>query len=83
MVAVARRYHVSPTQVAEWNDIGATSMLKAGQQIVLHLPVRAAAARSPIRATAHPQIRSAAKPAAKGPVKPAPHKPAIQQKKRS
>jgi membrane-bound lytic murein transglycosylase D len=82
VVAVARRYHVTPAQVAEWNGIGASSLLKAGQQLVLHLPVRAAA-RSPIRATAHPQIRSAAKPAAKGPVKPAPHKPAIQQKKRS
>jgi membrane-bound lytic murein transglycosylase D len=82
VAAVARRYHVTPAQVAEWNDLGATSLLKTGQQVVLHLPMRAAA-RSPVRATAHVQVRTAAKTSAKGPVKPAAHKPAIQQKKRS
>jgi membrane-bound lytic murein transglycosylase D len=83
VAAIARRYKLNPEQVAEWNNLGATSALKAGQQVVLHLPVRAAA-RSPIRATAHhPPVRAAAKPAAKAPAKPAPRKPAIQQQKRS
>ncbi|MDB5859133.1 MAG: peptidoglycan lytic transglycosylase, Glycoside Hydrolase Family 23-like protein [Ramlibacter sp.] len=81
VAAIAHRYKVSPDQVAEWNNIGATSLLKAGQQVVLHLPVRAAA-RSPLRATAHAPVRAAARSGAKAPAKPAPRKPAIQQQKR-
>jgi len=80
VVAIARRYKVSPEQVAEWNNLGTASVLKAGQQVVLHLPVRAA--RSPIRATSHAPMRASARAGARGPVKPAPRKPVIQQKKR-
>jgi membrane-bound lytic murein transglycosylase D len=79
VAAIARRYRVSPAQVADWNNIGAGSLLKAGQQVVLHLPVRAA--RAPVRATAHAPVRAGVKSAAK-PGKPGPRKPAIQQQKR-
>jgi membrane-bound lytic murein transglycosylase D len=77
VVAIARRYRVSPAQVAEWNNIGAASLLKVGQQVVLHLPVRA-----PMRASVRAPVRAAAKAGAKAPGKPAPRKPVIQQKKR-
>lgn len=39
--SLARRYKLSAVQVAEWNDLGVNAALKAGQQVVLHLPVRA------------------------------------------
>jgi membrane-bound lytic murein transglycosylase D len=86
VAGIARRYKVSAAQVAEWNNIGATSALKAGQQVVLHLPVRAAArsaAHAPVRASARGGVvRTAAKSGARTPGKPGPRKPAIQQQKR-
>ncbi|MCG2593264.1 transglycosylase SLT domain-containing protein [Ramlibacter sp. XY19] len=75
IAAIARRYKVTPAQVADWNNIGATSALKAGQQIVLHLPVRAAA-KAPVKASAHGAAPH------KAPAKAAGHKPAIQKQKR-
>ena len=44
VASVARRYKVSPAQVADWNDIKASAAFKVGQQVVMFLPVRAAAA---------------------------------------
>jgi membrane-bound lytic murein transglycosylase D len=73
IATIAHRYKVTPAQVADWNSIGATSALKAGQQIVLHLPLRAA--RAPTKASAHGAL-------AKGPSKPAARKTAIQKQKR-
>jgi membrane-bound lytic murein transglycosylase D len=37
---LARRYGVSPTNVAEWNGMSASAAFKAGQQVVMFLPVR-------------------------------------------
>ncbi len=66
VTALARRYRLNPVQVAEWNDLGVNSALKAGQQIVLHLPVRPAAARAAgkkgARNVAPAPRRAAAKP---------------------
>ena len=42
ITTVARRYKLTPSQVAEWNSLGATSVLKAGQQVVVYLPMRMA-----------------------------------------
>jgi membrane-bound lytic murein transglycosylase D len=71
VASIARRYKVSASQVAEWNDLAATAVFQAGQQVVLFLPARAAAARS---ATKSAVRASAGKPAIKattrrGPVK--------------
>ncbi len=40
---VADRYKLSASQVADWNDVGAKAAFKVGQQVVLYLPMRAAA----------------------------------------
>ncbi|MGV3492589.1 MAG: transglycosylase SLT domain-containing protein [Ramlibacter sp.] len=44
VTSIARRYRVAPAQVAGWNDVSTSATFKAGQQVVLHLPVRAARA---------------------------------------
>ena len=41
---IAQRYRVTAAQVADWNDVGAKAAFKAGQQVVLYLPVRVGAA---------------------------------------
>lgn len=56
VAAIARRYKVSPEQVAEWNSVGAATVFKAGQQVILHLPVRAQA-RPPVRGKAAPKAQ--------------------------
>lgn len=38
MNAIAQRYRVTTTQLANWNELSATSSLKAGQSLVLFLP---------------------------------------------
>lgn len=52
VASIARRYKLSPVQVADWNDVGVQAVFKAGQQVVLHLPVRAS--RGPVRASRGP-----------------------------
>jgi membrane-bound lytic murein transglycosylase D len=47
VASVARRYKLSPAQVAEWNNVGASASFKAGQQVVVYLPLRAARAAAP------------------------------------
>jgi membrane-bound lytic murein transglycosylase D len=77
--SIAQRYRLSAAQVAEWNDVGATAAFRAGQQVVLHLPVRAAA-RAPVRAAVSKGVvRTSA------PVKAVPRKaaaPVVKQKRR-
>ncbi|HEY8356469.1 MAG TPA: LysM domain-containing protein, partial [Ramlibacter sp.] len=90
VAAIARRHNVSVGEVADWNDIAASAVFKAGQAVVLHLPVRAAAAAATVRAAA-PAARAAA-PSARTPVRAAApvrsvtrapvRKPDIVQKKR-
>jgi len=48
VASIARRYKLNPTQVAEWNQLGATASFKPGQRVVLFLPVRTSA-RVPAR----------------------------------
>ncbi len=66
VASIARRYRLSAAQVAGWNNVGATAAFKAGQQIVVYLPVRAA----------RPAARG------KPPVRPAPRAAQIQRSKR-
>ena len=68
VTSIARRYHVLPAQVAEWNDLAVSSVFKPGQRVVLHLPVRARAAAAP-RARNSGAKRVAPAPRAKAVVK--------------
>src|SRR6185312_8619448 len=65
VASVARRWHVSPTQVATWNHVSASGKFAAGSTAVLFLPRSTSLARAP----SHPATRVAAKgkaaPAAK------------------
>lgn len=63
VASIARRYRLSASQVADWNNVGISTSFRAGQQVVLHLPVRA---RGPVRAVA-----KGARPAARAGVRPA------------
>ncbi|MDP9902089.1 transglycosylase SLT domain-containing protein [Variovorax ginsengisoli] len=44
--SIARRFRVSPANVAEWNDVKANHAFPRGLDVVVYLPVRAAAAAS-------------------------------------
>jgi membrane-bound lytic murein transglycosylase D len=69
--SIARRYRLAAAQVAEWNDVGATAAFRAGQQVVVFLPLRPATAVPNAGATkAVPQgpragARAGTRPAAK------------------
>ncbi len=43
VVSIARRYKLAATSIADWNDVRANAAFKLGQQVVVYLPVRAAA----------------------------------------
>jgi membrane-bound lytic murein transglycosylase D len=60
--SIARKYHSSPGQVAQWNKVAANASFKAGQQVVLFLPVtqkRAAPAARNNNRKAPPPARAA------------------------
>lgn len=69
VASLARRYKLSAAQVAQWNGTSSNAALKAGQSVVVYLPVRAVAkaqgssrvaAKAPRKAKA--VARSAGKP---------------------
>jgi len=65
VASIARHYKVKPGDVADWNDLKATSHFKPGEAIVLYLPVRTQAAQHRTRSTAHTATHgTAAKPRA-------------------
>jgi len=72
VASIAHRYHLAPTQVADWNDVGASAAFKAGQHVVLYLPLRggARAGHAIVRTSAGPRHgtgrRAAAAPAKHG-----------------
>ena len=49
VASIARRYGLNPQEVAGWNSVAATAAFKAGQQVVVFLPVRAHAGRATVR----------------------------------
>jgi membrane-bound lytic murein transglycosylase D len=57
LTRLARRHGLNPTQVANWNGLGVTSALKAGQRLTLYLPARA----KPAVATGSPRKKPVAK----------------------
>jgi membrane-bound lytic murein transglycosylase D len=72
VASVAKRYRVSPVLVAEWNNVAVNAPFRAGQQVVVFVPVRGkAVARKPApragaRNTAKPIAhRASVKPAVK------------------
>ena len=42
VASLAQRYQLSAASIADWNGIKPSASFKAGQQVVLHLPLRAA-----------------------------------------
>jgi membrane-bound lytic murein transglycosylase D len=68
VATVARRYRVSPVQVAEWNNVAVNAAFRAGQQVVVFVPVRTRAVahkvgpRAAARATAHRAPAKSVKP---------------------
>jgi membrane-bound lytic murein transglycosylase D len=68
ITSLAKRYKVSARQLADWNDLAPTTALHAGQQVVLYVPVRAAA-RSGGKASSRKVSASAKKPVMKAKAK--------------
>ena len=69
VTAVARRFRVTPAQIAAWNNLGGKDALKPGQTLVLMLPepagrhLAAASAKVKAQPAAQPAVRAAARPA--------------------
>ena len=55
VASIAQRYKVKAADVADWNDLKLTGKFKAGEKVVMYLPVRL---------TAIAQARTGARPAA-------------------
>jgi membrane-bound lytic murein transglycosylase D len=71
VAAVAQRYRVSASQVAQWNRVGLRSRFKAGQTIVVYVPQARGIARGPVRAKASAAQSSRVAAKARGVKKPA------------
>ena len=67
VAALAKRYGQSAESVAGWNRMSASASLKAGQHLVVYLPVKARTARV---LTAHSRTRSDVKTVARAPSRP-------------
>ena len=46
VASLAKRFRVSPTSLAEWNQVSANASFKVGQKVVLYLPGKAFAAKT-------------------------------------
>ena len=64
VASVARRWHVSTTQVAEWNKVSASGKFAAGSTAVLFLPRSTSLARAPSHA-GNARVAAKAAPAGK------------------
>ena len=71
VASVARRWHVSTTQVAEWNKVSASGKFAAGSTAVLFLPRSTSLARAPSHA-GNARVAAKAAPASKTVVAKAP-----------
>ncbi|MCC2676205.1 MAG: peptidoglycan lytic transglycosylase, Glycoside Hydrolase Family 23-like protein [Ramlibacter sp.] len=78
VATIARRYKVSPAQVADWNDVSSGASFKPGQQVVLHVPARATPrmavkvpSKAVIKASTTRAVPQRAKATAKAPARPA------------
>jgi len=52
VASIARRYRVSPAQVAEWNDVGASATFKPGQTILVYTAAHVSSGKHAKRAAA-------------------------------
>ncbi len=61
VASLAKRYGLSPANVAEWNNSGVASGFKLGQQVVVYLPLKMKTPRTaaPTKSTVKPIVRSA------------------------
>jgi membrane-bound lytic murein transglycosylase D len=67
VASIARRYKLAAASVADWNDVRATAAFKAGQQVVVYLPVRQASqARGTVARAGTAAKRPAAAPSRRG-----------------
>ena len=64
--SIAKRYRVSADNVADWNDVKASAAFKAGQQVVVYLPVRMGKGPSASRSTSRMAGEKAPAPTRKG-----------------
>lgn len=46
--SIARRYHVSPSQVAQWNDVGTGAKFAPGQTVVLYVAPKGQRGAAPV-----------------------------------
>jgi membrane-bound lytic murein transglycosylase D len=53
VASVARRYRLDVAEVAKWNEVGTAAAFKAGQAVVVYLPVRPA-----VRAAGHGKVKA-------------------------
>ena len=60
VASIAKRYGVSASNVADWNDIKVNAGFKTGQQVVLYLPVRLTKTRASAPGAERSQDKSAA-----------------------
>jgi membrane-bound lytic murein transglycosylase D len=66
VATIAKRYRLSPAQVGEWNNVGATAAFAAGQSVVVYLPVRTGVRASGRVSAKSAGARSAGRKAAPG-----------------
>ena len=67
VASIAQRYKVSASSVADWNDMKLGAAFKTGQQVVLHLPMRASAGhQGTARKVAHASSKEASRPQKRG-----------------
>jgi membrane-bound lytic murein transglycosylase D len=84
VASVARRYRLSPAQVAQWNDVGTGASFAPGQSVVVYVAPAARKAANPAlrsASTGHPSQRVASSRAAAphhaAAAKPAAHSPHV------
>lgn len=69
VASIARRYKVSATQVADWNDTAPSAAFRAGQQVVVYVPVRTSTRVHATKATRGKTAARKQSPAGKRPAK--------------
>jgi membrane-bound lytic murein transglycosylase D len=61
VATIAKRYRVSPEQVAQWNQVSASASFKAGQKVVVYTPARAVK----VAAKPSPKVSTRGRPVAR------------------
>ncbi|WP_312760145.1 transglycosylase SLT domain-containing protein [Pulveribacter sp.] len=66
VASIAKRYKVSAADVADWNDVKTSSRFKAGEAVVMYLPVRLASTSLARTSSKQPAAKAGSRKAAKG-----------------